>query len=70
MNWFASREGQEVWARTIREPTLRTDVDLSPVPHYIVPAEGVEYRIDHYDYAFYSQTRAEASDAILALLGR
>jgi ABC-type Fe3+ transport system substrate-binding protein len=70
VNWFASREGQEVWARTIREPTLRNDVDLSPVPQYIVPAAGVEYRIDHYDYAFYSQTRAEASDAILALLGR
>ncbi len=70
VNWFASREGQEVWAKTIREPTLRADVDLSPVPSYIVPAAGVDYKIDHYNYEFYNETRKEATDAIIALLGR
>ncbi|HEY7065109.1 MAG TPA: extracellular solute-binding protein [Chloroflexota bacterium] len=70
INWFASREGQDVWAKTIREPTLRTDVDLSPVPSYIVPRDGVDYKIDHYNYEFYNETRKDATDAILALLGR
>ena len=69
MNWFASREGQDVWAKTIREPTLRADVDLSPVPSYIVPAAGVDYKVDHYNYQFYNETRKDAADAILALSG-
>jgi iron(III) transport system substrate-binding protein len=70
VNWFASQEGQDVWAKTIREPTLRADVDLSPVPAYIVPTAGVDYKIDHYSYEFYNETRKDASDAIIALLGR
>jgi ABC-type Fe3+ transport system substrate-binding protein len=70
VNWFASKEGQDAWARAIREPSLRKDADLSPVPSYIVPREGVDYRIDHYDYEFFSKTRNEASEVILGILGR
>jgi ABC-type Fe3+ transport system substrate-binding protein len=70
VNWFASREGQDVWARTVREPPLRVDVDLSPVPPYIVPREGVDYGIDHYDYDFFRHRQVETNGIILSLLGR
>jgi ABC-type Fe3+ transport system substrate-binding protein len=70
VNWFASKEGQDAWARTMREPPLRKDADLSPVPGYIIPRESVDYRIDHYDYEFFSKTRNEATEAILTILGR
>lgn len=70
VNWFASREGQDVWAKTVREPTLRKDVDLSPVPSYIVPREGVEYTIDEYDYDWFVRYQAEANERLLTLLGR
>jgi ABC-type Fe3+ transport system substrate-binding protein len=70
VNWFASREGQEVWAKTVREPTLRKDVDLSPVPSYIVPREGVEYTIDEYDYDWFIRYQSEANDRLLTMLGR
>jgi hypothetical protein len=59
-----------VWAKTVREPTLRKDVDLSPVPSYIVPREGVEYPIDEYDYDWFTHRQVEANDLMLALLGR
>jgi ABC-type Fe3+ transport system substrate-binding protein len=70
INWFASREGQDVWAKTVREPTLRTDVDLSPVPSYIVPRAGVEYAIDEYNYEWFTHYQTEANERLLALLGR
>jgi ABC-type Fe3+ transport system substrate-binding protein len=70
LNWFASREGQDVWAKTVREPTLRRDVDLGPVPSYIVPREGVEYSIDEYDYNWFTRRQVEANDLLLTLLGR
>src|SRR5262249_22849222 len=70
VNWFASREGQEVWAKTIREPPLRTDVDLSTVPSYIIPAADMDYKTHHYNKDFANETRKAATDAILALLGR
>ena len=70
VNWFASREGQDVWAKTVREPTLRKDVDLSPVPSYIVSREGVEYPIDEYEYDWFTHRQVEANDVMLALLGR
>jgi ABC-type Fe3+ transport system substrate-binding protein len=70
VNWFASREGQDVWAKTVREPTLRTDVDLAPVPSYIIPRDGVEYAIDEYSYDWFSSRQVEANEFMLNLLGR
>jgi ABC-type Fe3+ transport system substrate-binding protein len=69
-NWHASKEGQEVWSRTVREPSLRTDVDLSALPGYVVPRAGATYAADDADYEFFVRSRAEGKPVILEILGR
>jgi iron(III) transport system substrate-binding protein len=70
VNWHASKEGQEVWARTVREPSLRADVDLSALPGYIIPRPGVTYAADDANYEFFVRSRAEGKPVILDILGR
>ena len=44
LNWFASKEAQEIWEREMMETSLRTDVSHR-VPDYVIPQSGVNYRI-------------------------
>jgi ABC-type Fe3+ transport system substrate-binding protein len=69
LNWFASREAQEMWEREMLETSLRTDVPHS-VPDYVIPKPGVEYPINDYHPDYYFAKRAPAITKIQELLGR
>lgn len=49
VNWLAMKEGQEVWNRTQRIVSVRTDLDNSWAPDYIIPKPGGQY-VDIYDW--------------------
>jgi iron(III) transport system substrate-binding protein len=49
VNWLAMPEGQEVWNRTQRLVSVRTDLDNSWAPDYIIPKPGVQY-VDNYEW--------------------
>ena len=49
VNWLAMKEGQEVWNRTQRIVSARTDLDNTWAPEYIIPKPGVPY-VDTYDW--------------------
>ena len=48
VNWFAGREGQEMYEREMMETSLRADVGHQ-VPDYVIPKAGVAYPVDSYD---------------------
>jgi ABC-type Fe3+ transport system substrate-binding protein len=48
VNWFASKEGQEIYAREMLEPGLRTDVRQDLVLDYVIPRLNVKYDMDQY----------------------
>ena len=68
MNWFLSREAQEMWEREMMETSLRADVSHQ-VPDYVIPKPGVQY-IDSYDPEFYYSVRLPSDAKILEILGR
>jgi len=68
-NWIASKEGQEIYSRTIQQPTRRTDVQSSDIPAYIYPKAGVKY-LDTYSVDFYTKKRPEVMKVLENLLGR
>ncbi len=68
LNWFLSREGQEMWEREMMETSLRTDL-AHAVPDYIIPKPGVQY-IDGYDPTFYFTERVPAEAKFAELLPR
>jgi ABC-type Fe3+ transport system substrate-binding protein len=68
MNWFLSREAQEIWEREMMETSLRTDVSHQ-VPDYVIRKPGVQY-IDGYDPDFYYSVRAPSDAKIQEILGR
>lgn len=43
VNWIASKEGLEVYARTQLAVPLRNDVDVSYLPEWRIPRSGVDY---------------------------
>jgi ABC-type Fe3+ transport system substrate-binding protein len=44
VNWTASKEGLEIFARASASPTTRNDIDeLSFAPPEIIPRPGVKY---------------------------
>jgi iron(III) transport system substrate-binding protein len=43
VNWIASKEGLEIYARANRAATTRNDIDESSLPREIIPASGIEY---------------------------
>src|SRR5262249_19693352 len=67
MNWFASREGQEIWEQEMMETSLRTDVPHK-VPDYVIPKAGVDYPIDDYDVDYYFSKRVPAVARLQELL--
>jgi ABC-type Fe3+ transport system substrate-binding protein len=69
LNWFASREGQEIYASSVLQPTRRTDVKPAEVPEYLIPKSGLDY-LDSYDHEFYAKRRPVVTKRVLELLGR
>jgi iron(III) transport system substrate-binding protein len=67
VNWFASREAQEIYEREVLEYSLRADVSHN-VPEYVAPKAGVSY-IDTYDPEYYFQ-QTEGLERLQTLLGR
>jgi ABC-type Fe3+ transport system substrate-binding protein len=68
LNWFLSREGQEMWEREMLETSLRTDVAHN-VPEYVIPKPGVQY-VNGYDPTFHFTERIPAEAKIVDLLPR
>lgn len=69
LNWLASKEGQEICARTVDQPSRRVDVRSDDVPAYLYPKAGVKY-LDTYTHEFYTQKRPEVMKVLTQLLGR
>ena len=69
LNWLASREGQEIYSRSVLQPSRRTDVNVKGIPEYLSVKPGVKY-VDSYDHEFYAKKRPEAIKALIKLLGR
>jgi ABC-type Fe3+ transport system substrate-binding protein len=69
INWFASREAQEIYEREMLETSLRTDVSHQ-VPDYVIPKPGVEYKYDNYDPAHHFGNLIPAQAMLESLLGR
>jgi ABC-type Fe3+ transport system substrate-binding protein len=69
MNWFASKDAQEIWEREMMETSLRTDVAHN-VPDYVIPKPGVNYTIDDYNPDYFFTKRVPAIAKITDLLGR
>ena len=68
-NWIASKEGQEIYSRTVQQPSRRTDVQANEIPPYIYPKPGVKY-LDTYSVDFYTKKRPEVTKVLENLLGR
>ncbi len=68
INWYASRAGQEVYSRTMLEPSGRTDVNLDIIPDYVKPKDGVTY-LDTYSEDWYVKVRPLVSKAVIDALG-
>lgn len=43
INWYLSKEGQEIFSRNSGEPSLRVDVPPESIPPIEVPQPGVKY---------------------------
>jgi ABC-type glycerol-3-phosphate transport system substrate-binding protein len=51
VNWMASKEGLDVYARAREAPSTRNDVDESYLSPEVVPQEGVKYFDQDWEYA-------------------
>lgn len=67
LNWFLTREPQEIFQRTNAMVSRRRDVSLQGVPDYVVPVEGVKY-VDTYSYS-YMEYYPKAQKMLEQLLG-
>ncbi|HZR73048.1 ABC transporter substrate-binding protein [Bradyrhizobium sp.] len=70
INWLASKEGLEVYARAAKWPTTRNDIDeKSFVPVAFIPETGAKY-FDLSDWEFTVTKKQEARLRIKTLLGQ
>lgn len=69
LNWLASKEGQEIYSRTVDQPSRRVDVQLDDIPAYLYPKPGTKY-LDTYSNDFYTKKRPEVMKVLTHLLGR
>jgi ABC-type Fe3+ transport system substrate-binding protein len=70
VNWFASKEGQEIYAREMLEPSLRTDVRQDMVPDYVMPRPGVKYDMDQYSEDWMLNIMPKVQKQLTEALGR
>ncbi len=69
INWFASKEAQEIWEREMLELSLRKDT-TSGVPEYIIPRPGIQYSVDATTPEQFFAYGAQARERLQQLLGR
>ena len=69
LNWFVSKDAQEMWEREMMETSLRTDVPHQ-VPDYVIPKPGVAYPINDYHPDYFFSKRAPAIARMQEILGR
>jgi ABC-type Fe3+ transport system substrate-binding protein len=69
LNWLSSKEGQEIYSRTVDQPSRRVDVQLADIPSYLYPKPGIKY-LDTYSAEFYTKKRPEVMKVLAGLLGR
>jgi ABC-type Fe3+ transport system substrate-binding protein len=70
VNWFASTEGQELYARTVLELSRRVDVPTSIVPNCVIPRSGVKYEIDQYTEEWQREVAPKLEERLQKALGR
>lgn len=70
VNWFASKEGQEIYAREMLEPSLRSDVRQDVVPEYVIPKPGVDYKVDQYSEDWMLNVAPKVQKRLAEALGR
>lgn len=70
INWFASKEGQELYAKAMLEPSLRTDVPTGLVPDFVLPQRGVIYDVDQYSEKWILEVGPKAQQRLINALGR
>ena len=59
VNWLASKDGLEVYARAAASATTRSDIDESFIPSYSLPEPGVNYLdADSWDFILKSKKAA------------
>jgi ABC-type Fe3+ transport system substrate-binding protein len=68
INWYASKPGQQAYAKAMMAPSARTDAHVAEAPAYLVPKQGAKY-LDQYDEAWYSQARPKVVKLITDSLG-
>lgn len=56
LNWMASKEGSEIFARAMAVSPTRNDIDESFLPPRVIPQRGVNY-FDTYDWEFTVTTK-------------
>jgi ABC-type Fe3+ transport system substrate-binding protein len=69
INWFMSKEGQEIYAANSLESSRRIDVKAEEIPDYIIPKHGIDYR-NQYQEDYHIRAAAEMRTRIEQLLGR
>lgn len=67
-NWFASKNGSQLYSEATLEASARTDVNIAAIPAYIKPVPGVKY-INQYDQNWYVNQRPKYIAAVVAALG-
>jgi len=68
VNWMASKEGSEIYARALNMVPVRTDIDASSfMPPEVIPKPGVNY-FDPYLYEFTITRKEEARVRIKEML--
>jgi ABC-type Fe3+ transport system substrate-binding protein len=69
MNWFASKEAQEIAEAGTLEPSLRTDTGHK-VPSYLIPRADVTYRYNDWAPDYFFANRQPAVTFVTQMLGR
>jgi iron(III) transport system substrate-binding protein len=68
LNWMASKEGGEIFARALTTASTRNDVEESFLPPGVVPQAGGSY-FDTYDWEFTVTTKEQVRLRMKELLG-
>ncbi|HLY66585.1 MAG TPA: extracellular solute-binding protein, partial [Chloroflexota bacterium] len=67
VNWLASREGMETYARSTNQAPVRNDIEASWLPAKNIPKPGVNY-LDTYSYEFETKQRIVIRDFYASIL--
>lgn len=69
INWMASKEGGEIFARAMTVAPTRHDIDESFLPPRVVPKPGVNY-FDTYNWEFTITTKEKVRNRMKELMAQ